>query len=301
MRVAVFGCGYVGVPLVRAAAAMGWEVWALTRNAGRLAEIGDIPEERRLCADLHADEWHARLPGDFDVVWNLVSSAGGGMEGYRLSYLEGNRSLARWAAARRVGRFIYTSATSVYPQTDGSWVTERDVPEQALLSASGQVLRAAEEEVAAARMAPETLVLRLGGIYGPGRHLYLDRLLQGAPYIPGEGTGWLNLIHLEDILQALLQLATDPWPGQGFHLYNLVDDEPATKQAIVDWLAKELGVPSIPFDAAASTSRTARRTVSGQLPNRRVSNGAIKTAFRWRPVHSSYREGYRAILASLKD
>lgn len=301
MRVAVFGCGYVGVPLVRAAAGLGWEVWALTRNAGRLAQLGDLPADRRVCADLHTDDWHARLPGDFDVVWNLVSSAGGGIEGYRLSYLEGNRSLARWAAGRCVGRYIYTSATSVYPQTDGAWVSEGDVPEVSRLSASGQVLRAAEEAVVAAQMASASVVLRLGGIYGPGRHLYLDRLLEGAPHISGEGSGWLNLIHLDDILQALLRVANGPLPETpGIHLYNLVDDEPAVKQAIVDWLAKELGMRSIPFDAAATTARTARRTVSGRLPNRRVSNAAIKAALGWRPVYPSYREGYRSILATLR-
>jgi nucleoside-diphosphate-sugar epimerase len=301
MRVALFGCGYVGVPLARSLARMGDEVWALTRNADRLAQLEEIPLERRICADLQSTDWHGSLGGDFDVVLNLVSSAGGGLAGYRLSYLDGNRSIATWATGRRVGRYIYTSATSVYPQTDGEWVSETDVPAIETLSASGQVLRTAELQVEAARIAPLTVVLRLGGIYGPGRHLYLDRLLQGAATIPGEGTDWLNLIHLDDILAALRRVMTEPLPvDRAFHLYNLVDNEPARKHAIADWLAVQLGVPPIPFDPNGATARTARRTVSGRLPNRRILNQAFREAFQWSPLYASYREGYRSILASLK-
>lgn len=299
MRVAILGCGYVGASLAREAVDAGWDVWALTRNKARLEGLTMVPKEQRIAADLHGDDWHEQLSGDFDVVWNLVSSAGGGLTGYEVSYVEGNRSIRRWASGRKVGHFIYTSATSVYPQTDGEWVSEENVPDLESLSPSGRILRIAEQEIERFPFAERTLVVRLGGIYGPGRHLYLDRLREGAPCIPGDGSGWLNLIYLKDITRALLDFGMREG-GQAFDIINLVDNEPARKQEIADWLAGRLGVAGVPFDSGAVTSRTARRTISGKLPNRRVSNRKSRNVLGWEPCFASYREGYADILSGLR-
>lgn len=299
MRVAILGCGYVGARLAREAVDAGWDVWALTRNAMRLEGLDVLPKERRITADLQGDDWHEQLTGDFDVVWNLVSSAGGGLAGYEVSYVEGNRSIRRWAARRKVRNFIYTSATSVYPQTEGEWVCEEDVPDLESLSPSGRILRIAEQEIEQFAFAERTLVVRLGGIYGPGRHLYLDRLREGVPCIPGDGTGWLNLIYLKDITRALLDFAKRN-EGQVFDIINLVDNEPARKQEIANWLACQLRVAEVPFDSEAVTSRTARRTISGKLPNRRVSNRKARELLGWEASYTTYREGYADILSTLR-
>ena len=298
-RLVIFGCGYVGRAMAMAAVQAGWQVWIQSRNAAALEAVKSVPVERRLRCDLHSRDWHDRLPGHWDVVLNLVSSAGGGLEGYRLSYLEGNRSIAAWAASRPVGRFIYTSATSVYPQSDGSWVSETDVPsELEKLSPSGAILREAELEVLASSAFEERVVARLAGIYGPDRHLYLDRLREGASSLPGEGSAWLNLIHRDDIIDALLLLLDVPLPGPA-EVFNVVDNEPARKQVIVDWLAERLGLPSIPFDPEGSGPRVGRRLSGGSLPDRRVSNARIRRFLNWQPAHPDFRAGYNSILAGL--
>jgi nucleoside-diphosphate-sugar epimerase len=300
MRVVIFGCGYVGEALARAAVVKGWEVWALTRNAAALEALSCISSERRICAELHKDDWHQRLVGEFDIAWNLVSSAGGGLAGYTTSYLEGNRSIARWAASGKLKRFVYSSATSVYPQTEGEWVSETDVPDSETLSPSGRILRMAECTIASSPPAPIVQIFRLGGIYGPGRHLYLDRILAGERFIPGEASGWLNLIHRDDIVHALLASALQS-AEEDCHIYNLVDNEPAQKQAIADWLAHTLGKPSPQFDPTATTSRTGRRLIKGKLPNRRIRNERARSELGWNPLYPTFREGYASILNALND
>jgi nucleoside-diphosphate-sugar epimerase len=281
--------------LAEAAIKAGCEVWIQSRNRDSLNAVGGVPVGRRIDGDLDGVGWHSRLEGDWDYAVNLVSSAGGGLEGYKRSYIEGNRSIREWAAGRRVGRFLYTSATSVYPQSDGRWVTEADVPEVEALSPSGALLRQSEEETLAADCFGSRIVARLAGIYGPGRHLYLNRLKDGAASIPGDGTAWLNLIHLKDIVTALMTLLECPRLDEA-EVFNVVDDRPSRKQEIVDWLAAELGMEPIPFDPTLQGRRSSRRMSPAGLPNRRVRNERLKRMTGWAPAFRDFRAGYRDIL-----
>lgn len=296
-RCVIFGCGYVGRELARRLVETGVEVWIQSRNPEALAAVKEVPSERHVIADLHDTDWHHRLSGHWDVAFNLVSSAGGGIDGYRLSYLEGNRSIREWAGRVGVSRFIYTSATSVYPQSQGEWVREEDVPEMDRLSTNGQVLRQAEIEILESAVFPRRYVARLAGIYGPGRHLYLNRLREGAASIPGEGSGWLNLIYLKDIAEALLSLAAEPLQKEA-DVFNIVDNVPERKQVIVDWLAERMGLPSIPFDPSQMGPRALRRAAGGGLPNRRVSNAKAREVLSWNPRFPDYQAGYDDILAT---
>ncbi|MGC9452376.1 MAG: NAD-dependent epimerase/dehydratase family protein [Oceanipulchritudo sp.] len=296
-RIIIFGCGYVGRELARAGSQRGWEVWIQSRNADSLAAVAGVPPERRIVGNLHEDAWHAQLAGSWDAAVNLVSSAGGGLDGYRLSYLKGNRSIRKWAEGTDVGRFLYTSATSVYPQTNGEWVGEEDVPEINHLSPSGAILREAELEILESTVFTECIVARLAGIYGPGRHLYLNSLREGATALPGNGSAVLNLIYLKDIVDALLLMLEAELPSKS-DVFNVVDNSPVPKQEIVDWLAAELGVPSIPFDPHLAGPRAARRATGGGLPNRRVRNAKIRDLLGWQPRYPDFRAGYRDILAT---
>ena len=295
-RIVIFGCGYVGRELARRAVSDGHEVWIHSRNLESLAAVDEVPPSQRVAGDLHGDAWHHQLSGEWDAVFNLVSSAGGGIDGYRLSYIEGNRSIREWAGKVAARRFIYTSATSVYPQVDGEWVDENDVPSRDRLSASGQLLRQAEEEILASEAFPTRIVARLAGIYGPGRHLYLNRLREGAETIPGDGAAWLNLIHLKDIVDVLIRLM-EVELGSSAEVVNVVDNEPTQKQVIVDWLATTMGVPSIPFDPAQQGGRAARRSVPGGLPNRRVRNDKLRALLDWTPRYPDFRAGYADMLS----
>src|SRR5688572_7968795 len=123
MRVLIVGCGYVGLPLGIELVKQGHEVFGLRRsNAGdaELTAAGLKP----LTADITRPEDLAHLPGPFDWVVNTVSSTKGGADEYRQVYLEGTRNLIEWLAPMLLKKFVYTSSTSVYGQTDSSAVKE---------------------------------------------------------------------------------------------------------------------------------------------------------------------------------
>src|SRR5688500_15413470 len=123
MRVLIVGCGYVGLPLGTELARQGHEVFGLRRDSSAEAELkraGIKP----LFADITRPEPLANLPRDFEWVVNCVASSGGGAQEYRRVYLEGIRHLLQWLAPQRPQKFVYTSSTSVYGQTDGSLVDE---------------------------------------------------------------------------------------------------------------------------------------------------------------------------------
>lgn len=302
LKIVIFGCGYIGSRFARVAAAQGHEVSALTRNAESAAALRELGIGKVVESLLHEDSWHGEF-GDaqYDLVVNCVSSGGYGMDGYRLSYIEGMKSILRWLEkGHRVEHFLYTGATSVYPQDTGELVAEGDVPQ--LLTESGQVLLEAEQLVrdSAAQFTRAT-VLRLGGIYGPRRHYLLRLLRNGQTEFPGSGDFVINHIYADDAVGAICVAHARGKPG--FSLYNVTDGSFPTKRELVCWLAEQLGVDPtlISFDPEDVTARAARRqvpgSVQGAMPNRRVSNALFRNELGWEPEYPSFREGYAQIMA----
>ena len=123
MRVLIVGCGYVGLPLGAELVRLGHEVFGLRRSASAENEL-KAAGIKPLVADITRPDELARLPRDFDWVVNCVSSTGGDAEDYRQVYLQGTRNLIEWLSAAPPKKFVYTSSTSVYGQTDGSQVKE---------------------------------------------------------------------------------------------------------------------------------------------------------------------------------
>lgn len=286
----VFGAGYVGGEVVRQAVARGLRVTALTRNAEKaraLAEAGVAV----IVDDLAADSWHthAALREGADFVLNCVSSGGGGPVGYRHSYVEGMKSVLAWANRVPVGTILYTGSTSVYPQGGGVRVDETASVEET--RAAGSPLVEAEDLLLGWGGGARRFVLRLAGIYGPGRHYLLDQLRDGSGEVAGNGEYRLNLIHRDDIAGAVWA-AFDAPAGVADGVLNVADDGAAPKVEMTAWLAMKLGVPRPRFTGEPATGR--RRVT----PDRVIANDKIKRVLGWRPVYPSYREGYAAILGA---
>lgn len=282
----VFGAGYVGAALARAAAARGARVWALTRNADKAAALA-ADGISTVVADLAASDWHGLLPVEAEFVVNCVSSGGGGVEGYRRSYVEGLNSILAWGgAARRPGTLVYTGSTSVYPQDGGVRVDE--TAPTGVGEGTAAILLEAERR---ARAWPgRSFVLRLAGIYGPGRHHLLNALRAGAAEVAGVGDHRLNLIHRDDIVAAILAVLAAPAALAG-GIFNVADDGTAAKAEVAAWLSARLGRPAPAFTGSPAGGR--RRVT----PDRVIANDRLKAVLGWRPQFPSYREGYAAILA----
>ncbi len=286
-QLVVFGAGYVGGAVARSAKVCGMEVTALTRNAAKAATL-QADGIAAIVADLADDGWHAAMPDRVDFVLNAVSSGGGGVEGYRHSYVEGMKSVVAWARAARPAALVYTGSTSVYPQDGGVEVDETSPTEPANERAA-ILLEAEQIALAAVCESLRVFVLRLAGIYGPGRHHMLDQITAGE-VLAGTGEHRLNLVHLEDISAAIMKcFAAAPAIAGG--VFNVTDDFPVKKHELAAWVAARLGQQVPRFDP----SLTGRR--KGVMPDRVVLNQKLKNALGWRPRYPSYREGYETLLS----
>lgn len=284
-RLVIFGAGYIGSALARAAKAQGVRVTALTRNpvVADGLRAGGI---ETVVADLASEDWHDRVAADIGLAVNCVSSGGGGAEAYRHSYVGGMRSVLAWGRRLpKAGTLIYTGSTSVYPQDGGVRVGE----EASVVPAEGNAAILLEAEALALGFSATSKVLRLAGLYGPGRHHLLDQLLTGAAELPGIGTHHLNLVHRDDVVEAILLALAAP-AGTVDRIFNVADDGAAPKAEMVAWLAQRLGRPVPTFNGSAAQGR--RRVT----PDRIIANDRIKRALGWRPRFASFRDGYADLL-----
>lgn len=286
----IFGCGYVGSGLAAQAAAGGARVTALTRNSAKADALRSVGVSEVVVAELAGSDWHDRIAAA-DWVVNCVSAAAPTPEGYRHSYVEGMRSILVWAERRTqpVDTFVYTSSTSVYPQGDGAVVDE--TTDTARASVNGRIIVESENLL---RMAPASAVrrwfiLRLAGIYGPGRHHLLDQLRAGES--PAGGAHRLNLAHRADIVAAILACLGAPAEIRN-EIFNVADDAPAPKDEVLRWLAGRLGRRGpVPAPAGAGMRRDGRAT-----PDRIISNARLRARLDWRPRFADFRAGYEDIL-----
>lgn len=287
--VVIFGCGYVGTALAGSLKERGIRVGALTRNAARATELRERGVAEVVVADLDDASWMNELGQSYEAVVNCVSSAGGGLDGYQKSYVAGQKRILEWAETQEIRSYLYTSSSSVYAQDNGVWVDEAS--DTSAAPPTGQVLLESERLIEKyAHLFQSWYVLRLSGIYGPGRHFLLNQLKDRRGLIPGRGDYHMNMIHLDDIVRAML-LALSGKPPSG--IYNICDDEPTTKETVLQYLAEQLELPVPEFDPENIPPRLKRR--GGHMPDRRISNRKAKAQLGWVPDYPSYKEGYASL------
>ncbi len=286
-RLVIFGAGYLGGALARRALAAGWGVVALTRNAATAEELRALGCEV-VAGELADEAWWAapELAGGAARVAVTVAAGGGGVAGYRRSYVEGLRAVVGWGARLRArgeaaGRLIYTSSTSVYPQDGGVRVTEADAT-----GGEAETTRALieAENIAGEWPGEAGTVLRLAGIYGPGRVHLMEQVRSGE--VSGKADAHLNLIYRDDIADAM----EAAWGAGGGGVYNVADEGSATKGEVVAWLAERLGVAGPRFTGLPAGGRRA------VTPDRVIDASKARAELGWRPAHATFREGYAKVL-----
>lgn len=290
-RLVIFGCGYIGSAVAKAALAAGTRVEALTRNPDKAAALRAAGLSPVVVAELGSTEWHGQIAPAPDFVVNGVSS--GGPDQYWQSYVVGMQSILSWAAkAGPVGTMVYTSSTSVYPQGEGAVVDETAwapgaTPNGRTISESEVLLKGAP-----AAAVGRHFILRLAGIYGPCRHHLLDQLRTGADTLNGSGEHRLNLAHRDDIVAAILAGLTAP-DSVGTEIFNVADTAPATRAEVVAWLCGQLGRAVPAFDG----STTSRRG-GAPMPDRIISSAKIQQRLGWRPNYPDFKAGFGEILGT---
>lgn len=275
-RLLIAGCGYVGGAVAAAASARGETVLGLRRTQ-RPLPAGVEP----VVADLADPSSLADLPGEIDRVVYAASADERSEAAYRRAYVDGPLNLLRHLEQRGepLRRFLLVSSTGVYGQTDGSWVDEAT---PTLSRDTGAVLEEGERRCLESTV--PTVVLRLGGIYGPGRRNLIDRVLSGQAGCPGGVPVYTNRIHLHDIVAAIEHLLETETPAP---VYLGVDHEPADACTVARWIAAQTGAPE-PVMVAAEPVRTNKRCRNDRL---------VASGFRFR--YPTFREGYAQVLESI--
>ncbi|MDB5621668.1 MAG: NAD(P)-dependent oxidoreductase [Devosia sp.] len=194
-------------------------------------------------------------------------------------------------AATGLQWLCYYSTVGVYGDFGGEWIDEGAplVPRNER-SDRRVAAEAGWRNYAEGRELP-LAILRLAGIYGPGRSTF-DKLRNGTARRLVKPAQVFNRIHVDDIGRITALAGRQRLAGT----FNLGDDEPAPPQDLVAYAADLLGIappPAIPYAEAELTPMQR----SFYADNKRVANGAIKAALGIELLHPNYREGLRAILA----
>ncbi|MGC0053667.1 SDR family oxidoreductase [Brucella pituitosa] len=182
----------------------------------------------------------------------------------------------------------YLSTVGVYGNHDGNWIDETTPCEPS----SRRSLERVEAENAwnalSERHGTPVALLRLSGIYGPGRNAFINLERGTARRIIKEGQVF-NRIHVEDIAGTLRFLAGTNTGGA----FNITDNEPAPPQDVVVYAAELMGVappPEVPFEDA--DMKPMARSFYGE--NKRVSNQRIKD-LGYDFIHPDYKAAFSAM------
>jgi len=291
MKCLIIGCGYVGLPLGAELVRLGHEVFGLRRSASAESQL-KAAGIKLLIADITKPETLANLPGDFDWVVNCVSSTGGEAEDSRQVYLRGTHNLIERLVPNPPKKFVYTSSTSVYGQTDGSQVKETSSTDPAVETA--KVLLETEKLLLAAvteRKFP-AVILRVAGIYGPDRGHWFKQFLKNEARIEGDGSRFLNMIHRDDLIGCIIAALKSGRMGE---IYNAVDDEPVSQTNFFHWLAATVGKyppSSVPENPVENRKRG--------VTNKRVLNRRLKMELGCQFKYPNFRKGYTAEILRLE-
>jgi len=275
----VFGLGYSGRAIVEAARLAGWPVAAVSRSGASGLAVPTVP---------FADPTPA-LAEATHIVLTAPPGEGGDpvLAIHRAALL----------SAPRLAWVGYLSTTGVYGDRGGAKVSETDAPTPTKpQSLSRRAAEEAWEEIAARRGVALDLI-RLGGIFGPGRSPFEDLRAGRARRIIKPGHAF-SRIHVADLAALVLAAAARPGERGRARVLHGVDDEPAPQAEVVLEAARLLGVPpppEVPFADAAQMMSPMELGFWSE--NRRVGNALTKQATGWAPRYPSYREGLAAILA----
>jgi len=274
-RILLAGCGDLGERVAQRLRARGDEVWALRRQPPARGGHGI----HWLRGDLTDPASLRELPAGITRLVYLPAPATRDKAAYRAIFVSGLRHLLDALDRRKLARVLFVSSSAVYGEHDGDWVDEATPTDPP--GFNGAVLLEAEQWLAEQSL-PST-VLRLAGLYGPGRLQLIERLRAGQLRVPRETPHWANRIHVDDAAAAvahLLQLKS-PQP-----LYLGVDDMPMPLDELYDFLAALIDAP-LPAEGAAPAG----------VGSKRLRNAKLR-ASGWAPQWPDAREGYAALLDS---
>jgi nucleoside-diphosphate-sugar epimerase len=279
----IVGCGYLGYRVAQHWLEAGQAVVGVTRSPAG-AEGLKQQGIQGVAADITRPATLDGLPEAETALFAVGYDATSGLS-RRDYYVNGLRAVLK-ALSPKTERFILISSTAVYGQTDGQWIDEDSACQPK--TESGKALLEAENVLAASRFGPCAVILRLAGIYGPGRLLRKEKdLLAGKPIVAVKDR-YLNLIHVDDA--ATIVTALDKHHKLPC-IYLVSDGHPVKYCDYITHLAKLLNVTDPQFQEPIAGQTIQNR----RLSNKRISNARILRELCVQLEYPTYKEGLNAV------
>ena len=271
MKVLIAGCGDVGSVVATSLLQDGHVVYGLKRNTSSLPS-GVIPIQ----ADLTNPETFAKLPQHIDRMVFMPTPGSRDEAAYEAVFIQGWGNL--WAALEKPpDRTLVISSTAVFGENSGGVVDESSEPAPARFN--GKTLLKMEQLAAASTT--DLVVVRVSGIYGPGRERLINMAVTEGLEIQQSPPYFTNRIHRDDVAAAIKHLLLLDQPQA---LYIATDDVPAPRYEVVEWLANIQGArPPKPLTLKVASQ-------GKQMINQRLKDSGFNLTY------PDYRSGYTAIL-----
>jgi len=258
MNVAIIGCGYVGTRI-----AQFWRreldlfVTATTTTPERVASLEEVAQRVIVVKGNDPVGLKSVLENQDTVLLSIGASSA---DVYEETYLQTAQTLVSvLEQVPTVRQLIYTGSYSVYGDKNGASVDESSPVAPA--NPNGEIL-AQTEEVLLSASTPDlnVCILRLGGIYGPGRELVKIFGRVAGTTRPGNGSDVTNWIHIDDIVAAIDFARIHRLGG----IYNLVDDAHLKMRELLDLVCEKNSLPKVSWDGSSKSARPYNATVSNQ-------------------------------------
>ena len=289
----IFGGGYLGMRVARRWRDAGAEVTIATRSAAKAEQLAHDGFQTIL-VDVTRSETMRRLPSAQTILYSIGFDRRAGGSVHEV-YARGVKNVLA-TLSEKTERLIYISTTGVYGPPfdpclplDGPWVNESSHTRPQRPSAKASL--AAECSIASHGLASRAILLRVAGLYGPGRIPHQHQLRAGMPLaLPSKG--WMNLIHADDAATAVVEADCWTCKSDGPHIVCVSDGHPVVRGDYYREVARLMGLPDPDFIPPEVDSPAAIRATS----NKRVSNAKMVRELGVHLIYPSYREGLAAIL-----
>ena len=298
MRILITGAtGVLGRRTVALALAAGHEVRALARHSANeeaLRAAGATP----VAADLFARQSLTAAARGSDAIVNLATAIPplhrmgepGAWDLNSRIRTQGAANIAHAAAAAGAARLIQESVSFGYPDRGGDWISESEPYSFPAVRDRGEGCEVEASLAAAGGVA--VTILRIGSLYSADSghtQALRESIRRGVYPVRGEPSGYQSMIHSDDAATAVIA-ALDAPPA----IYNIVEDEPMTRQAAAEAIGAAEGRNRLEVRAAPPV-----RPDDPVARSQRVSNRAFRQASSWRPAYPGLASGWRAVVAGV--